>query len=232
MRQKVLKREVAQARQGGRQTLVVQRGAPERGAPERGHSGCDAPQPCPSLQCMDRWSDGTVVGAVLDGESAAFAELVRRHQDAQYRFAVRMLGDRDDADDALQSAFVRAYRGLSDCREPERFGAWLRRIVLNECRTLATRQRRREKRFDRDEGVFDRMEDPEGLADPFALERVEQALGTLNLEHREAFVLKYVEELSYEEMADATGAGVSALKMRVKRACEQLREQLQGVRNE
>lgn len=181
---------------------------------------------------MSNGSDGALVGAVLDGETTAFAELVRRHQDAQYRFAVRVLGDRDDADDALQSAFVRAYRGLRQCRDRERFGAWLRQIVVNECRTLATRRRRREERFDRDEGLVGRLPDPDGIVDPFALERVEGALQLLTVEHREAFVLKYVEELSYEEMAEVTGAGISALKMRVKRACEQLREQLEGVRHE
>jgi len=181
---------------------------------------------------MSQGSDSALVGAVLNGDTAAFAELVRRHQDAQFRFAVRMLGDRDDADDALQSAFVRAYRALRRCREPDRFGAWLRQIVANECRTVATRRRRREGRFDRDEGSFDRLEAPDVVEDPFALERIERALATLNHEHREAFVLKYVEELGYEEMADLTGAGVSALKMRVKRACEQLREQLEGVRHE
>lgn len=181
---------------------------------------------------MSNASDGALVGAVLDGETTAFAALVRRHQDAQYQFAVRVLGDRDDAADALQSAFVRAYRGLRQCRDRERFGAWLRQIVVNECRTLATRRRRREARFDRDKGVFGRLEDPDGIADPFALERVERALRVLNAEHREAFVLKYVEELSYEEMAEVTGAGISALKMRVKRACEQLREQLEGVKDE
>lgn len=180
---------------------------------------------------MSQRSDGALVGAVLAGEAAAFAELVRRHQDVQFRFAVRMLGDRDDADDALQTAFLRAHRGLGQCREPERFGAWLRQIVVNECRSLAARRNLREARLERDEGVFDRLEAPDGIADPFAWQRVAKALEVLSHEHREAFVLKYVEELSYEEMAEATGVGISALKMRVKRACEQLREQLEGVRN-
>ena len=181
---------------------------------------------------MSDRSDGALVGAVLAGDVEAFTELVRRHQDAQFRFAVRMLGDRDDADDVLQSALVRAFRALDSCREPARFGAWLRQIVMNECRTFLSARTKREERFSREEAGLEQVEDPGENEDPFALQRIERALAQLNTEHREAFLLKYVDELSYDEMAESTGAGVSALKMRVKRACEQLREQLEGVTNE
>lgn len=180
---------------------------------------------------MSDLSDAELVRAVLGGRTDQFAILVRRHQEVQFRFAVRLLGDRDDADDALQSAFVRAYRGLDGCREPERFGAWLRQIVVNECRTLATNRGRREQRIVRDESLVARFEAPEPAGRGIALEGVERALGRISPEHREAFLLKHVEEHSYEEMAEITGVGISALKMRVKRACEQLREQLEGVRD-
>jgi RNA polymerase sigma-70 factor (ECF subfamily) len=142
-----------------------------------------------------------------------------------------MLGDRDDADDALQSAFVRAYRGLDGCRDPDRFGAWLRRIVVNQCRTFAMNRSRREHRIVRDEAVVARFEAPQEGSRSTTLEGIERAVARLNPEHREAFLLKHVEEHSYEEMAEITGVGISALKMRVKRACEQLREQLEGVRD-
>jgi RNA polymerase sigma-70 factor, ECF subfamily len=184
---------------------------------------------------MEARSDPELVAAVLAGNSAAFAALVRRYRETYTRFAVRMLGSHADADDVLQSAFLRAYRGLGSCREPERFGAWLSQIVVNECRTFATRRSRRDRRFV-DDGVLDdplaavstaHLTDP---ADAEALrEEIERALGRLVPEQREAFILKHVEELSYEEMAEVTGVGVSALKMRVKRACERLRELLEEV---
>lgn len=182
---------------------------------------------------MNDLSDAEIIRAVLAGRTDDYAELVRRHRDAQFRFALRMLGDRDDAEDVLQSAFVRAYRSLASCREPDRFGAWLRRIVVNECRTLGAARGRRELRLVRDEGVLDRLEGPgapaeEGGLDP---EVVRRALDRLTPDLREAFLLKHVEDHSYEEMMVITGAGLSALKMRVKRACEQLREQLEGVRD-
>jgi len=152
-----------------------------------------------------------------------FALLLRRYRDAHLRFATRMLGNGDDADEALQSAFLRAFRSLAKCTEPERFGAWLYRIVVNECRTLASRRAHRERPLVRDPatlGTLAERDDPVGS--DAVREEIQHALDCLTPEHREAFVLKHVEELSYEEMAEVTGAGVSALKMRVKRACQQL----------
>jgi len=171
-------------------------------------------------------TDAEIVRRVLAGHVDAFGVLVRRYQDTYFRFATRMLGGREDADDALQSAFVRAYRKLDMCRDPERFGAWLYQIVINECRTLAARRDRRERRLVRDDHDLDAMPAdtaPESSAD---LELIQRALDQLDPDQREAFVLKYVEELSYEEMSELTGAGVSALKMRVKRAGDRLRELL------
>lgn len=182
---------------------------------------------------MDALSDAELVAATQLGDTGAFAQLVRRHRDRHARFASRMLGDQDDAEDVLQSAFVRAFRGLDRCEDPTRFGAWLHRIVVNECRTFATRRGVRERRLVRDEGTLEGLEDTSPIMGDSALRRaIDAAIASLAVDQREAFVLKYVEELEYEEMADVTGAGVSALKMRVKRACEQLREQLQGVVND
>jgi RNA polymerase sigma-70 factor, ECF subfamily len=172
-------------------------------------------------------ADAALVTATLAGDLNAYGVLVRRYQDTYFRFATRMLGDREDADDALQSAFVRAFRGLRDCRDPGRFGAWLYQIVINECRTLGSRRARRERRIvpfdgEPERGAVEHAE--ESSAD---LEEIQRAIDQLDPEQREAFVLKHVEELSYEEMATLTGAGVSALKMRVKRACNRLRELLE-----
>ena len=147
------------------------------------------------------------------------------------RFAVRMLGSRDDADDALQSAFVRAYRKIGECRDPARFGAWLYQIVVNECRTLAFRRDRRERRLVRDDVGLEQHAVVSSEGAQFELEEIQRVLVELPLEQREAFVLKYVEELSYEEMSELTGVGVSALKMRVNRASQRLRQLLDPSRS-
>src|SRR5215475_14079990 len=99
-------------------------------------------------------SDADLVTAAARGNVDAFAELSRRYRDRYTRFAVRMVGNRDDAEDVLQSAFIRAYRALDRCREPDRFGGWLYQIVANECRTFVIRRSRRERRIVRDEIRF------------------------------------------------------------------------------
>jgi RNA polymerase sigma-70 factor, ECF subfamily len=174
-------------------------------------------------------TDAALVAATLEGDVDAFGALARRYGDSFARYAVQMLGDRDDADEALQLAFVRAYRNLASCREPERFAAWLHRIVVNECRRLAATRQNAARRTIGDATELEAIgvESPvEGAA---LREEIVLALSQLPAEQREAFLLKYVEELSYEEMAELTGTGVSALKMRVSRACERLRGLLQGA---
>lgn len=140
-----------------------------------------------------------------------------------------MLGSRDEAEDVLQSAFIRAYRAIDRCRDASRFGAWLYQIVANECRTAIMRRARRERRIVRDEERIAETTVDAGIDARDTVEDIQYALDQLDLEQREAFVMKYVEELTYDEMAEITGAGVSALKMRVKRACTRLRELLEEV---
>jgi len=178
---------------------------------------------------MEELTDATLVAATRRGDTHAFARLVRRYRDRHARFATRMIGDADEAEDVLQSVFVRAHRHIDRCEDPERFGAWLHRIVVNECRTWATRRGVREGRLVRDEVVLAGLAGSPPQGDSALREAIGQALTTLTPDLREAFILKHVEELEYEEMAQVTGAGVSALKMRVKRACERLRERLGDV---
>ena len=176
-------------------------------------------------------TDAEVVRRVLAGDADAYAIIVDRYWDRYARYAVRMVGNREDAEEALQDAFVRAHRALARYEERERFGGWLLRIVVNECRTVAARSRRRERIFpDCDDAAWIVAEVGSATdhpAEAAALrEELERALAALPRDQREALLLKYGEEMSYDEIAAVTGAGRSALKMRVKRACERLRETL------
>jgi RNA polymerase sigma-70 factor (ECF subfamily) len=174
-------------------------------------------------------TDAEVVDNVLGGDSDSFSVLVARYRDRYLRYAVQMLGNREDAEEALQDAFVRAYRSLRNCEDPQRFGAWLFQILINRCRTAGARRGRREKTFVSDDSAI-MSASSDHPADNGALrEEIYRALDRLDLEQREAFLLKHVEGLSYEEMSEVTGAGVSALKMRVKRACDRLKLSLQEV---
>lgn len=174
-------------------------------------------------------SDAELIAHVLDGDLNAFTQLVHRYRDQHMRFAVRMLGNRLDADEALQSAWLRAFRHLDRCADRGRFGAWVYAIVANECRSTAFRRSRRERRFVVHESALASVAVDDGADGRAAREEIERALAELPPDQREAFVLKHVEQMSYEEMAEVTGVGVSALKMRVKRACDRLRELLEEV---
>jgi RNA polymerase sigma-70 factor (ECF subfamily) len=174
-------------------------------------------------------TDATLVRRVLDGDSRAFTTLVDRHLQPCLRFATRMLGGRHDAEDATQEALLRAYRALATYDLTSSFRTWLFAILVNRCRTALLQQSRYLRRVVTDE---DMMSSAAAGDDASATElriEIERAVAQLDPDQREAFLLKHVEQLGYEEMSAVTGAGISALKMRVKRACERLQELLGEV---
>lgn len=174
-------------------------------------------------------TDGDLVRRVLAGDAHAYAGLVARHRDRLVRYARHVLGNREDAEEAVQDAFVRAYRSLARCDGPEHYERWLFGILVNRCRTRYGQTARRSAVVVHDDVAIAEAEAP-GDADEAAWgDAVRWALDQLEPVYREAFLLKHVEDLSYEEMAGLTGTGVSALKMRVSRACERLRVMLEEV---
>ena len=172
-------------------------------------------------------TDAVLVRAALDGDSAAFATLVQRHGRVCLRYATRMLGNQEDAEDVTQEAFVRAYGALGRYDARVQFRTWLMTILINRCRTALSRRRKQEERIVRDADVaaIPMVTEQDDMA---LRDTIERALARLEPAQREAFLLKHVEQLSYEEMSAMTGAGISALKMRVQRACERLQGLLKG----
>jgi RNA polymerase sigma-70 factor (ECF subfamily) len=172
-------------------------------------------------------SDGMVVQRVLDGDVESFRILVERYRTQFGKYAAALVGDADAAADAMQEAFIRAYRSLASCRDPERFGAWFHRILTNQCHDVRGRRP--------NPGSLDGIDPPGNDRADAALDRQElgeaigAALERLTPEQREAFVMKHVDGRSYEEMAEITGIGIDALKMRVHRARDALREMLGGL---
>jgi RNA polymerase sigma-70 factor, ECF subfamily len=175
--------------------------------------------------------DGAVVRAVLAGEPERYAVLVKRYRDRYARYAARMLGSADAAEDAVQDAFIRAFDRLEQCREPDNFAGWFFLILRNRC--LAER-RRGGRVVAQDPAVLDALPGGDGVQ--AALERredtaaIQRALLDLTPEQREVFVLKHVEGWSYDEIAARTGARVPALKMRMHRAYDALRKRLGALR--
>lgn len=172
-------------------------------------------------------ADEAAVRAVLAGDVERYGELVARYRDRYARYAASVLGSVDAAEDAVQDAFVRAFDQLNQCREPANFAGWFFLILRNRC--LAERRSERDAtplddprvRIVSDGGsASDEVEQRERI---FTLQR---ALMELTLEQREIFALRHVEGWSYEEIAAKTGVSVAALKMRMHRAYEGLRQRL------
>ena len=173
-------------------------------------------------------TDEELVRRTLAGDPDAYARLVDRHYDRCARYAYRMLGTREDAEDAVQETFLRAYRALARYERRDVFERWLTTILVNQCRTLGARRTRLARRFVHDETAMAHAEAPRqaAMGDVALDDAIQRALAGLEPLLREAFLLKHVEDMSYEQMEQVTGAGRSALKMRVKRACAALRAAL------
>jgi RNA polymerase sigma-70 factor, ECF subfamily len=177
-------------------------------------------------------SDAAVIGRIREGERDAFALLFERYHERCARLAMRLLGDPDDAADAVQDAFIRAYLSLDSYQERDRFSSWLMCIVANRCRSATEATRRRanvagewmQAYADPIHGTEPTQERDHALA-----QRLDEALGALPDTTRSVVLRKYGDGLSYDEISRDTGLAVSALKMRVARGSAQLRRALIGA---
>lgn len=174
-------------------------------------------------------TDATLLERVGAGDNQALTELLARHAPPLMRYATHYLGSADDADEVLQEVFLRANRAIRKGVRPDRVSGWLFRITVNRCRSHSRRWWRNVGGGEAEQHLGRAAHAPE-VDSWFWREEIARALAGLSPSLREAFLLKHVEGRSYEEMMVATGVSLSALKMRVARACEQLRDQLKGVR--
>jgi RNA polymerase sigma-70 factor, ECF subfamily len=168
--------------------------------------------------------DAEAIRRVLDGDVEAFSHLVGKYHGRCAGYARRMLRNRESAEDAVQETFLRAFRGLSGYDDRSRFAAWLFMILVNRCRSALKAEARRWDHTTLEDLPGDQTPRT-NPGDRLAQAAVEAAVKRLPEDQREAFLLRHVEQLSYEEMNAVTGVGISALKMRVSRACLALREE-------
>ena len=179
--------------------------------------------------------DRRLIAESLAGRSASFGELVLRYQDRLFNAVVRILDNREDAADAVQDAFINAYQSLATFKGDAEFYTWLYRIAFN---TAVSLKRRRKQVMSLDGG---RDSDP-GLdpVDPSretrpgtALHRDEDeallqaALNRLSTEHRTVLVLKDIEGLKYEEIAEILDVPIGTIRSRIHRARLELKELLE-----
>ena len=170
-------------------------------------------------------TDGEIVRAVLAGDRECYARLVERYRDRYARYATRMLGSADAAEDAVQDAFVRAYDQLAQCKDPDKFVGWFFLILRNRC--FAERRRdRTSASLEAANGVAAEDRTDGGAEAAERRRALQLALLELTPDQREVFVLKHVEGLSYGEIAERLSTSVPSLKMRMHRAYDKLRAQL------
>ena len=177
------------------------------------------------------------------GDADAFESLVSRREREVYLVAYRLLGSKDDALDAVQETFLRAFRGLGRFRGEATFRTWITGIAINVCRNkLASAQARVADRLlplrteDRSEGdplelpLASPSPGPEEAAYGGELRRaLEAGLRSISGEHREILVMREIQGLDYDELAAVLSCPVGTVKSRLARARQALREALKGI---
>lgn len=173
------------------------------------------------------------VRRILAGDTSAFAELMEAYQKSVYNLAYRMLGERTEAEDAAQEAFLRAYRHLNRYDQKRSFKTWLLSITSNYC--IDRLRRRRLTWLSIDEplpphpALSSDAPNPEASAIEGEREAViQQLLGELSPDYRLAVVLRYWYDYSYVEIAEVTGSTESAVKSRLFRARRALAEKIKA----
>jgi RNA polymerase sigma-70 factor, ECF subfamily len=168
------------------------------------------------------------------GDPAAFDEVYARHGRMVYTLALRLAGDAEEAADLTQDVFLRIFRHLGSFRGRSSLKTWVYQVGLNQCRSRLGRKRPPQQPLAEEgaEGVAPLPETgrgPEELAlAADAARQVGAALGLLPLAFREAVVLRDIEGLSYEEIAEVLGLPPGTVRSRIARGREQLRELLGG----
>lgn len=163
--------------------------------------------------------------AVTTGRANRLESLYSEHVESAVRLAFLVTGDEQQAQDVAQEAFVRIAGRFHDLRSPDAFPAYLRTTVLNLCRGHLRRLRTQRdylRRQGRDEEVA------EAGAGAGARDEMWRALGRLPYRQRAALVLRYYEDLSERQAADALGCSVSAVKSLVSRGLQALRTEMEG----
>jgi len=193
-----------------------------------------APMPVSSQSGVD---EGVLLAQSREGDTSAFAELVRRYEGKIFRLAQHITQNREDAEDVLQETFMKAYEHLDQFKGDSKFYTWIVRIAVNQA-LMKLRRRKTDRSVSLDEQI-DTGEDTivreiaawdEDPEQQFSREELgsilDRAIQSLDPPYRSVFVLRDIDELSTEETAEALGLSVPAVKSRLLRARLQLREKL------
>lgn len=171
-----------------------------------------------------------LVRAAAGGDELAFGELVRLYENKVYHLALRMCGNEEDAGDVAQEAFLAAWRGLPSFRGDSGFSTWLYRLVSNAAidHLRRTKHQRGQVSLDDDELNLDAADEaptPHEAAEIRDLkDAVARGLRALSEDHRAVLVMREMQELSYEEIAETLSLDLGTVKSRISRARNALRK--------
>jgi len=193
--------------------------------------------PCSSKE------DSELVKAFQAGDKAAFDTLVLRHKDKLYNLCYWFLGDGQEANDSAQEVFIKVFRSLRKFRFESAFSTWLYRIAANTCKNRLKssefRQKTKRVRFDNpgkiEDGQYAEQIQDKTSSPMIELEKKERmmlihkAIASLPTDQSTVVVLRDIEGLSYEEVANITGINSGTVKSRLSRARQQLRKKLRGT---
>ena len=176
---------------------------------------------------MDQKIETEIVARVLKGDRKAYALLVEEYKSPIYNLAYRMTGNSEDADDLTQNTFIRAYQYLWRYDPRKKFFTWLYTLALNLIRNYFKKNKYNKSSEEVSAlSLTDKNPSPEEKL--IEEQEISSSLLRLEDELRALLIMKYKQELSFEEIAQITGKSLSAVKMRIYRGLEKLKELMNG----
>ena len=173
--------------------------------------------------------------AFQSGKESGFNRLVLKHKDKIYGLCFRLLGDKDEADDAAQETFVKVFHGLADFRLEAKFSTWVYRIAVNTCKNRMESKAYRESKNNKELEASESDTNSSSPSPAQILEAkgrsacIEKAIERLADDQRVLIVLRDIEGRSYEEIAEVTGLNPGTVKSRLNRGRQQLQEWLREL---
>jgi RNA polymerase sigma-70 factor (ECF subfamily) len=173
--------------------------------------------------------DEVLANRILAGEKRLFELIIRKYNQRLFRVGMSILHDQDEAEDAMQTAYIKAYEHLADFGNRSSLGTWLTRIMLNECLASKNKKQRRNQDLETKPPNITTMSTPDNtLVNKELSGMLETAISRLPEKYRTVFILREMEDMSVKETGDVLAIGEANVKVRLNRAKSMLRDYLNG----
>jgi len=190
---------------------------------------------------IKKLTDEELIFSFQEGNTEAYSEIVYRYKDKLINFVYRYAGNYDDSEDIVQDTLIKVYTSKHLYKEIAKFSTWIYTIAINLAKTKLLKKQKMKTfslsdSYDDDDKDFDVPDDaftPDVDANSkFLSKHIQDALNKINENYRELVVMRDVEDLSYEEIAEITGLPMGTVKSRINRGREKLQELLKDIYNE